>query len=78
MDYAGIAKKWRLDNAETHPQMLNTGLVLIWEGSAYAWRDKIRDASTERPNVIAVDIKGRCFRAEGGDDDAGAKVWVVV
>ena len=52
--------------------MIASGIVFIWEGEAYAWRDKIRDASTEKPGVIAVDTQGRVYEAQGGNDYDGA------
>jgi len=78
MDYMKLANEWRDIHAEQTPAIATSGIVLIWENQAYAWRDKIRDASTEKPGVIAVDTEGRTFKAEGGDDYNGAKCWVVI
>lgn len=55
----------------------NHGVVLIWEGKAYAWKNCLRDAQHERPGVIAIDANGHVFIAEGGNDYDGAKCWVV-
>lgn len=41
-------------------------------------RDALRDVKDERPGTIAVDENGGIFIAEGGDDDMGAKCWVVL
>lgn len=38
----------------------------------------MRDAAHERPGAYAVDEAGHVFIAGGGDDDIGAKCWVVV
>ena len=75
MNYALIASNWRKKQPEGHTK---TGVVLIWQGKVYGWKNSLRDASHERPNAIAVDEQGRIFRAEGGNDDDGAKMWVVV
>lgn len=76
-DYRQIATAWRQDNAATNPAYLDRGVVLIWEGDVYGWKNMLRDALHERPGAIAVDKSGHVFRAEGGDDYAGARAWVV-
>lgn len=55
-----------------------TGVVLIWEGSAYGWKDKLRDAGHERPGAIAVDPDAHLYQAQGGDEYNGAKHWVAI
>ena len=74
MNYREIAEKWR--NNQEAENRANTGVVLIWEGTVYGWKNCLRDAKHERPGVIAVDQNGNVFLAEGGDDYAGAKCWV--
>lgn len=68
-----IATQWR----DRH-QEVRGGIVMVWEGKAYAWKDSLRDAGHERPGVYAIDEAGNVFIAEGGDDYNGAKCWVVV
>lgn len=68
-----LANKWRSDN----PARVG-GVVLVWQGKVYAWKDKLRDPSCERPGAIAVDHEGHLFLAEGGNDDSGASVWTVI
>ena len=75
MHYADIAAKWRSKQPENRAK---TGVVLIWDGEVYGWKNCLRDAIHERPNAVAVDEQGRVFRAEGGNDYDGAKCWVVV
>lgn len=53
------------------------GVVLIWDSEAYGWKNILRDPEHERPGVLAVDEDGHVYRAEGGDDWNGARVWVV-
>ncbi len=68
-----LANKWRSEN----PARVS-GVVLVWQGKVYAWKDKLRDPSCERPGAIAVDYEGHMFLAEGGNDDSGASVWTVI
>ncbi|TPG88573.1 antirestriction protein ArdR [Pseudomonas caspiana] len=71
-DHATV-EKWRSRNPERQ-----AGVVLIWQGEVYGWKNKLRDAVHERPGAYAVDEEGHLFIAEGGDDRNGAKCWVVV
>lgn len=54
------------------------GVVLVWAGAGYGWKNCLRDAGHERPGALAVDADGNVYRAEGGNDLDGASVWVVV
>ena len=54
------------------------GVVLVWSGEGYGWKNCLRDADHERPGALAVDADGNVYRAEGGDDQDGALAWVVV
>lgn len=54
------------------------GVVLVWQGQGYGWKNHLRDAAHERPGAYAVDDAGHVFVAEGGDYQNGAKCWVVV
>lgn len=65
------ASKWRKINQDHRG-----GIVMIWQGTVYGWKDSLRDASQERPGVFAVDETGHIFIAEGSDDYYGAKGWV--
>lgn len=56
----------------------DAGVVLVWDGEGYGWKNCLRDASHERPGALAVDADGNVYRAEGGDDQDGARAWVVV
>lgn len=67
------AIQWRKGNPQ-HPG----GVVLLWQGAVYGWKNNLRDASHEQPGVHAVDEAGHVFIAEGGDDYNGAKCWVAV
>ena len=65
------ARKWR--NADLDHR---GGVVLIWQGAVYGWKDPLRDASHESPGVFAVNEAGNIFIAEGGAEYNGAKCWV--
>ncbi|RML68641.1 hypothetical protein ALP42_200096 [Pseudomonas savastanoi pv. nerii] len=67
------AAKWRAGNQEHRD-----GVVLVWEGEVYGWKNELRDPASERPGACAVDKAGLVFRAEGGDDYNGAEAWVAV
>lgn len=54
------------------------GVVLVWEGVAYGWKNEWRDPASERPGPYAVDMAVLIFKAEDGDDYDGAKAWVAV
>ncbi|EAR2772339.1 TPA: antirestriction protein ArdR [Salmonella enterica] len=74
-NYQKIAQVWRNNQDAEHYQ--KTGVVLIWDGEVYGWKDKLRDAQHERPGVVAVDTDGCVFVTEGGNDYDGASCWVV-
>ncbi|WP_410951046.1 antirestriction protein ArdR [Pseudomonas sp. S1(2024)] len=67
------AAKWRKENQE-HRE----GVVLVWKGKVYGWKNELRDPASERPGAYAVDKAGQVFKAEGGDDYNGAIEWVAV
>lgn len=73
MNYVDIARVWRQHNQEH----ADSGVVLIWDGRVYCWKNVLRDPQHERPGAVAVDTEGNMFIAEGGNDDDGAKCWVV-
>ncbi|WP_168402998.1 antirestriction protein ArdR [Erwinia amylovora] len=73
MNHVDIADAWRLKNQDH----ADSGVVLIWGGKVYGWKNLLRDASHERPGAIAVDTAGHVFIAEGRNDSDRAKCWVV-
>lgn len=66
-----IAALWRQANQENPG-----GVVLIWQGAVYDWKDELRDPQHEQPGAVAVDDAGCVFVAEGGTEYDGAKCWV--
>ncbi|EMF7039442.1 antirestriction protein ArdR [Salmonella enterica] len=65
-----VASQWRDGNQENPG-----GVVLIWQGAVYGWKNELRDANHERPGAYAVDVSGQVFIAEGGDEYNGAERW---
>ena len=65
-----LAATWR----ERNPQC-SEGIVLIFRGRAYGWKNALRDPNHEKPGVYAVDAAGAVFRAIGGDAYNGAAGW---
>ena len=70
---AEAAHRWRREHAK-----YVGGVVLVWDGQAYGWKNALRNADHERPGAFAVDVAGHVFVAEGGNDDDGARCWVAV
>lgn len=76
MNYLKAAHQYRQNCGSEAPK--KGGVVLFWEGVAYAWKNELRNPEHERPGVLAIDMEGHIFKAEGGDDQNGAKVWTVL
>ncbi|CRR85092.1 hypothetical protein PA6566_06719 [Pseudomonas aeruginosa] len=68
-----IATQWRA-GSKGH----SDGVVLIWQGTVYGWKNCLRDAAHEQPGAYAVDESGHVFIAKGGNEYDGAKAWVAV
>lgn len=47
------AARWRASNQEHRG-----GVVLVWDGVVYGWKNELRDAESERLGVYAVDNAG--------------------
>lgn len=65
-----IAKQYRNSNPGKEG-----GVVLVYEGQAYGWKDELRDPQSEKPGAFAVDTKGHIWRAVGGNNYDGAEWW---
>ncbi|ELQ6863808.1 antirestriction protein ArdR [Salmonella enterica] len=72
MDYVDIAQRWRTQNV-VHA---DSGIVMIWAGQVYGWKNCLRDTQHERPGGVAVDVDENVFIAEGGNDYDDARCWV--
>ena len=51
------------------------GIVLVYAGQVYGWKNELRDPQSERPGALAVSADGRVWLAVGGNDQDGAKSW---
>ena len=51
------------------------GIVLVYAGQAYGWKNELRDPQSERPGALAISADGRVWLAMGGNDQDGAKSW---
>lgn len=71
-----IAAAWRESQLDVTRR--SRGVVLIWAGEVYGWKDRLRDAVHERPGALAVDTSGHVYEAQGGNDQDGARAWVVL
>lgn len=70
-----IAAYYRKRNANAQHR---TGVVLIHAGTAYGWKDALRNPEHEMPGNVAVDADGCVYRACGGNDYDGAERWEAV
>lgn len=64
-----LALKYRADEHQS------SGVVLVWAGEVYGWKDALRDPQHERPGALAVDPGGVVWRATGGNYQDGATSW---
>ena len=64
------AARWRTANPEHRG-----GVVLVWQGSVYGWKDCLRDPHHEQPGAYAVDASGHVYIAGGGNEYDGAEEW---
>lgn len=51
------------------------GIVLVWAGQVYGWKNELRDPHSERPGALAISADGLVWLASGGNDQDGAKSW---
>lgn len=51
------------------------GIVLVYAGQVYGWKNELRDPHHERPGALAVSAYGSVWLAVGGNDQDGAKSW---
>ena len=54
---------------------IDDGIVLVYAGQVYGWKNELRDPHHERPGALAVSAYGSVWLAVGGNDHDGAKSW---
>lgn len=75
-----------LEKARLHQQALqwrkeyqkSAGVVLIYQGEIYGWKNELRDPQHECPGTLAIDEQGRIWKATGGNNACGAKEWEAI
>lgn len=67
-----VAERWRDEKGYRG----RGGVVVIFNGSADAWVDKLRNPDHWQPGCIAVDENGRTWTAIGGTKQDGALMWL--
>ncbi len=51
------------------------GVVLVFDGEIYGWKNRLRDPQCEQPGAVAIDSAGNAWLAIGGDSYNGAACW---
>lgn len=72
MNAQALATAWRAEQPEPRR---SSGVVLVFDGRVYGWKNELRDPQHERPGAIAVDPDGKAWTAEGGNNYDGAERW---
>lgn len=67
-----IATQWR----EQHGYIGKGGIIVIFDGDAQGWMDRLRNPEHWRPGCIAVDESGHIWTAVDGNDQDGARAWL--
>ena len=66
-------------DAMRREQNLAGGYVLFFNGEPFGWKAALTRPETVRPDVLAVGAdQTDCYVAVGGNDQDGAKAWVIV
>lgn len=72
-----LARQWRAEQPQERCER-QQGVVLIWHGEVYGWKNCLRNPEHERPGALAVDEHEHVYLAEGGNDYDGAEQWTAV
>lgn len=72
MDIQEIAASYR---TAARGDEATVGYVLIYLGRAFGWKRELTRPETVCPGVMAVDVAGQVFEAQGGNDYDGALRW---
>ena len=54
---------------------IDGGIVLVYAGQVYGWKNELREPHQERPGALAVSARNCVWLAYGGNDQDGAKSW---
>ncbi|MGI4720992.1 MAG: hypothetical protein ACRYF6_21690 [Janthinobacterium lividum] len=72
MAFIDTATQWR----KQHGYIGKGGVIVIFDGDAQGWMDRLRNPEHWRPGCIAVDELGHSWTAVNGNDQDGAKAWL--
>lgn len=72
MNVQALAGRYR---ETTQGDEAHCGYVLIYAGRVFGWKRALDAPATVCPGAVAVDMAGRMFEAEGGNDYDGAVRW---
>lgn len=62
---------------EAHPQLAEQGFVTIYKGMVTGWKRTLNRPDTEVPGAYAVGADASIFRACGGDEEHGARAFLL-
>jgi len=65
----------KLAEAYRREEVQDDGIVLVYAGQVYGWKNELRDPQHERPGALALDAEGGVWEAMGGNDQDGARAW---
>jgi len=68
------AKRYRREE----PRTPAGGVVLIYRGQAFGWKNCLGSASCVVPDSFAVNESGQIWQGTGGNDYDGARGWVLL
>ncbi|TCT82689.1 hypothetical protein EDC48_12288 [Gibbsiella quercinecans] len=71
VDVICISTSWRKE----HPEHATSGIVLIRNNQPHDWKNRLRGAYYERPDVITINFDNHIFIAEGDNEYDSAKCW---
>lgn len=65
----------KLAEAYRREEVQDDGIVLVYAGQVYGWKNELREPHQERPGALAVSARNCVWLAYGGNDQDGAKSW---
>lgn len=65
-------RQWR----EQHGYIGKGGVVIVFDGCAQGWVDRLRNPEHWRPGCVAIDEAGQSWTAVNGNDQDGATAWI--
>lgn len=66
------ARRWR----EAHGYVGRGGVIVVFNGVANSWVDRLRNPEHWRAGCVAVDEAGKTWTSIGGTEQGGALMWL--